>query len=163
VAAAVHCYSFSSTPHETKTHKPHSKGRHLPLHVRRRGDKTFFACLLCTHTRARTHAGMRQTRTRHHNHTHPRPPPQPPKRTHTHTPPPLPQQPPANDDDSSGDSGKPDRFLGTAIDCLNQCYPLGRRARVLVFLTGAPWGPGDERECCGFVGLWVWVWVGVNV
>ncbi len=55
--------------------------------------------------------------------------------------------------DGSHDPGAPDRFLGTAIDCLNQCYPHGRRARVLVFISGAPWGPGDEREC------WIcWCW-----
>lgn len=44
------------------------------------------------------------------------------------------------------DEGEEVRFLGTAIDCLNQCYPKGRRARVLVFITGAPFGPGDEAK-----------------
>jgi hypothetical protein len=43
------------------------------------------------------------------------------------------------------DGGKAEerRFLGTAIDCLNQCYPECRRARVWVFTTGPPFGPGD--------------------
>lgn len=44
------------------------------------------------------------------------------------------------------DEGEEVRFLSTAIDCLNQCYPKGRRARVLVFITGAPFGPGDEAK-----------------
>lgn len=64
--------------------------------------------------------------------------------SHNNPLPPHNQPPPQN---------TPDRFLGTAVDCLNQCYPPGRRARVCVFLTGAPWGPGDEREsfCFGLV------------
>ena len=44
------------------------------------------------------------------------------------------------------DEGEEARFLGTAVDCLNQCYPHGRRARVLVFITGSPYGPGDEEK-----------------
>jgi len=44
------------------------------------------------------------------------------------------------------DEGEEVRFLGTAIDCLNKCYPKGKRGRVLVFITGAPFGPGDEAK-----------------
>lgn len=51
-----------------------------------------------------------------------------------------------NDDAIDSSDGHPERFVGTAIDALSQCYPVGRRAQVCVFVTGAPWGPGDERE-----------------